>query len=317
MEKMIALFLLIILGVGNASADSDKSFHKQKTSGQEVAAENQSKIESTRLTDDTVMKYEAFLRNETKQQLDFIQSWYDRSLSFVGYGGTALITVFTLMGFRNYRQMLRRIEDNARDKTEQQINGTIDKIDKRLRIDIEKHTETFKSLYDRRAEKYQDLIGSVFESIIRSSDQMRKEWLGNHLPSPERLDGLRFLWVDDDPVGIALFIKLLEYYQAKVRVAKSSKEGLNLLRICKFDVVITNVNRFPTEKNDAGIQFAKQLREEGFNCPILIFTRAEHLEGRAFSEQKTEIATNREEFFTKLNLIVGAVTATNNNHGLQ
>jgi CheY-like chemotaxis protein len=315
MKKMAALFLFIASGIGSTLADSvQQPLYIQQSSNKEISTGSQQTLKTAQQTDDTLAEGTKFKDKDTKQQLDFVQTWYDHSLGFVvGFGGfvitvgTLLAGVITWMGYRSYHEMLQRIEGDVRKRADQHIDEAISKFDERLEGEIDQHAKIFQDIHDRRSEKYKKLMVSIFRSIVSSSQAIRYTWVEQHFPHFSHLNGLRFLWVDDDPIGIVLFTTLLEYYGAKVDVVTSSKEGVSSLSRSMYDVIITNLNRFPNEERGAGYRFLQKLRGDGISYPILIFTKKKHLGEYSPPLPTTEIAVNEEQFFTHLNSIVSTI----------
>ena len=68
------------------------------------------------------------------------------------------------------------------------------------------------------------------------------------------------LWVDDDPAGNLNEAQMLRSFGAWIEFATTSRQGRELLRKAKFDVVISDIKR--EDREDEGVQFVKQIRGE-------------------------------------------------------
>jgi CheY-like chemotaxis protein len=88
------------------------------------------------------------------------------------------------------------------------------------------------------------------------------------------LDGKKILWVDDDPVGIACQVAILEALHARVALKQTTEDALKDLTQEGFDLVISNMNRSPDAI--AGIDLAKRIRQTS-QVSILIFTKDVHI----------------------------------------
>ncbi|MDO9707761.1 response regulator [Paracraurococcus lichenis] len=79
----------------------------------------------------------------------------------------------------------------------------------------------------------------------------------------------RLLWVDDTPSNNDYLVRAFRDLGVDVVLAKSTQEGENALASESFDVVITDMSRPP--EGEAGLAFAKKIREMGIKIPIIIY----------------------------------------------
>jgi CheY-like chemotaxis protein len=84
------------------------------------------------------------------------------------------------------------------------------------------------------------------------------------------------LWVDDHPENNAALASALREAGASVRLARSTRECLQLLERGRYGLIITDLGRVEDgrERSDAGLELIRQLRERGDTTTIFVFAGA-------------------------------------------
>jgi CheY-like chemotaxis protein len=83
-----------------------------------------------------------------------------------------------------------------------------------------------------------------------------------------RLDGLRLLWVDDEPVGNESMINNLMARGAQIRTVTDREQALMVLPFFAPNVLISDVSRYGEE---VGFDDLKAIRESGYTGPAFFF----------------------------------------------
>jgi CheY-like chemotaxis protein len=87
-------------------------------------------------------------------------------------------------------------------------------------------------------------------------------------PQQSRLDGLRLLWVDDEPVGNESLINNLMARGAQVRMVTDGEQALAVLPFFAPNALVSDVSRYG---RDVGFEDLKAIRENGYAGPAFFF----------------------------------------------
>jgi CheY-like chemotaxis protein len=104
------------------------------------------------------------------------------------------------------------------------------------------------------------------------------------LPPPaagSRLDGLRLLWIDDNPAGNERLIDNLTARGVQVRTALTGEQAAALVRTFAPNVVLSDVNRNGLE---AGFDELALVRDAGYSGPVCFFAGYVDADRRARAE---------------------------------
>ncbi len=102
------------------------------------------------------------------------------------------------------------------------------------------------------------------------------------------------LLVDDDRDFVEINRTLLEKAGYKVVCGYNPKEGMDLLKKEKPDLMILDVMM---EEPDDGFALAQKIRKEGNKVPIIMLTAISKISGMKFGKDKEMVPVN--EFFEK------------------
>jgi CheY-like chemotaxis protein len=105
---------------------------------------------------------------------------------------------------------------------------------------------------------------------------------GTRLLVPEQRDSTApaqhatrtILWVDDKPEGNACEIAQVESLGTRVVTARSTAEGMNVMRSEAVTAIISDMGRHEENgyRSEAGLELLKALRGAGFDQPFLMYT---------------------------------------------
>lgn len=167
---------------------------------------------------------------------------------------------------------LQEIELEAKRRTEEMVK----EFHQTSRASFDARIAQIEETYRRRQAKYLKLLRSYFSKIFETNPELRKQWLGRQFDG-DCFRGKRILWVDDDGVGIALFVELLvEHCGFKITIRESTEQVL-AESLANYDLIISNLRRDPDD--NAGVLMASAIRQQKQSkIPIIIFTRSEHKE---------------------------------------
>lgn len=119
----------------------------------------------------------------------------------------------------------------------------------------------------------------------------------------------RILWVDDRPdANVYEKAALADLGGVQIRTAASTREGLRALKLSDFDVVISDIHRMENEREipDAGLQFARRVREQGYEVPIVFYSSHRSIE--RYADEIDELGAQATSSPTELLALLSFVT---------
>lgn len=213
-----------------------------------------------------VLKYEEFLRHETKEQRELFESYYKRLAGLVTVVLAVLAFLGTIFGIKTYRDLRRSLKAIVLERVEEKVrNEIVAALAERKQWMENQHRSDRLKVY----REFKAAFGSLFEA----SRELRDRRVSG-IPNAAALKGKKILWVDDDPVGIACQIAILESLGTRVDLAQTTDAALKQITSDAYNLVISNMNRFPDPT--AGVDLTRKIRATS-QVPILIFTVAERL----------------------------------------
>lgn len=248
---------------------------------------------------DNLLKYQQFLRKESDEE----HADLDRFIQWMTYlAGVAGILIVAL-GYSTNRDIrlrakneLRMIESEAKLKIEEVFG----EMQRTSRARFEVRFAQLEETYDRRQLKYFMLLRSYFSKLFEADPTLCSRWLGKEFEG-HRFKDKRILWVDDDPVGIAMLVALLSNSGIKNDTCRSTAEALDQ-PFTKLNLIVSNLRR--DSEDNAGLLMTQKIREEKQSkIPIIIFTRPEHIAeyGEALIAAGVDaIATSDRELFPSI-----------------
>lgn len=254
---------------------------------------------------DALLKYQEFLRKESEQSaknLDGLIQHTKDWLSLVGWGVAGFLTLAA--GILAYLGL------TAKEAVQVKADGHLEKAVESVRRDMQAASQAafdarlklIDSAYSRRQAKYLKLLKSFYEKLFETNPELVGKMLGPSL-SGRDLKGKSVLWVEDDPIGIALLEALLkDHCGLKIEIVESTERALSINTLTDFQLVISNLRRDPHD--DAGIRLTEAIRKDRRSeIPVIIFTRAENATLYKDAIQKsgaTAIATSHDELLSEV-----------------
>jgi CheY-like chemotaxis protein len=215
---------------------------------------------------DEFVKFSSHVREETAHQTDQLfrlLTVLGVALGFLGASGFAGLWLY---GKKLLRLALTRLEQQYNRTLEERVNDEI---------------SVFHEMFDKRQKKYSETLQAFFRKLFVAAPQnVQEAFLGIDLSSAKNLEKKSILWVEDDPIGIALFVALASHFGATVHVCQSTEEALRHVRHGRdADLVVSNMNRRESDGDvrNAGLQLASCLWKD-YQKGTVIFTRPKHAE---------------------------------------
>lgn len=130
--------------------------------------------------------------------------------------------------------------------------------------------------------KFREQQNEATLDLRRQVDNLRRRLAGAPAAPPDP-PSRRVLWVDDEPQNNALFIDQLRSDDVTVDLATTTAEGLRRASAGSYGAVITDMGRLEGDRmhRDAGLDFLRQLRADGDETPVAIFTSGRNVRSRS------------------------------------
>lgn len=218
-----------------------------------------------------ILKYQEFLRRETKEQRELFEAYYKRLAGVVA----AVVFIFgvfaAFFGAKTYKDMKVLVLERVEEEVQKTVGSAVEERKKWM----ENQHRT------GRLKVYRE-FKSVFRSLFEANPGILKQRVPNEVSAPA-FKGKKILWVDDDPVGIVCQVAVLESLETRVDLVPTTEDALNQLGRDGYHLVISNMNRYPDPA--AGVDLTRKIRATS-QIPILIFTTPPRLE--SYGKKATE-----------------------------
>jgi CheY-like chemotaxis protein len=190
-----------------------------------------------------------------------------------------------IIGFRSYthavtaaiRSTTTRVDTEAEQRllaAKARVDQMVKELQYTSRTAIDERIAALEKVYERRQGKYLKLLRDYFSTVFEANADLKRVFLGNQFDEGA-FRGKRILWVEDDPVGIALLVQLLECCGLKIQIRGSTEAAL-AESLAEYDLLISNLRRDPDD--NAGLLLAQAIRQRQSRLPIIIFTRPERMD---------------------------------------
>jgi hypothetical protein len=166
-------------------------------------------------------------------------------ISLAGFCVVAIATLCGIIGIRTYRQAvssaIRSTTARVDAEAEQRLLAAKDRVEQMVkelkttsRTAIDERVTELERVYERRQSKYLKLLSDYFSTVFEAVRSLKRPFLGDQFDQGT-FRGKRILWVEDEPVGIALLVQLLESCGLKIHIPQAQKQhSRNHLRITSW-----------------------------------------------------------------------------------
>jgi len=220
---------------------------------------------------ETVMKYEEFLRSETKLHREYTQEYYDMIFELLGALGVIVGAVLTWMNWRSKEDIRKHVNAQFNDRFKELLDEKLKQIDILINNGKEKSEKQFEE------------IGKIILELTAKSENIGVK--GQYKTEEEEaeedsdvfnLKSKTVLWVDDNPINNESTMKILEQAGVKFYLALDTESAIERLNKQKFDLIISDMAR---EKNySAGIDLLKELKQKGIFTPTIIYSSKQSID---------------------------------------
>lgn len=224
-------------------------------------------------SNEEVLRYEEFLREETKLHREYTQHYYDMILQTILGLGTLFGVILTWVNWKSKKNIKDQVNSLYKKHIKSLLDEKLKEIDTLIKDGKEKSEKEFETI--RRI--ILELSGKLKE--FPNNDSIIGE--NNKQDDISELKGKEILWVDDFPINNEYPRSVLEEAGVKFTLALDTNGALEKLKTKSFDVIISDMGR--GKNTTAGIELLKKLIEINFKKPVVIFSSPSSID--AFGEE--------------------------------
>ena len=238
--------------------------------GKPAKSADSSRQSPTSDPNETVLKYEEFLRDETKLHGEYSQEYYETILKLLS--GVVIIAggIFTWFNWKSKEDIRKQVNEQFKEKIQGIIAEKLSEID-----------DIIKSGKEQSAKQFESINKIILELSAMSNRLDIGNERGINIKEQEKNDvnklkGKRILWVDDYPGNNDYPIQVLEEAGIKFTLAISTEDAMNSLKIQKFDLIISDMGR--GANRSAGLDLLKLIKTNNIDTPVVIYCAPKAIE---------------------------------------
>ncbi len=217
---------------------------------------------------ETVMKYEEFLRDETKLHREYTQEYYDMIWKLLGGLGIVIGGVLTWLNWKSKEDIKKQVNAQFKETVQGLLDEKLKQIDNLIKEGKEKSAKQFED------------IGRIILELSAKSDKIgvqgQTEIEEEEKSDVDNLKGKTILWVDDFPENNDYPKEMLEQAGVKFSLALDTEAAVNLLQKQKFDLIISDMGR--GNNRSAGLDLLKELKRINVNTPTIIYASSQAID---------------------------------------
>ena len=219
-------------------------------------------LQKTADPNETVMKYEQFLREETKLHREYTQEFYDMIWKLLGALGIVIGGVLTWLNWKSKEDIKKQVNAQFKETVQGLLDDKLKQIDNLIQDGKEKSAKQFED------------IGKIILELSAKSEKISVEGQSVTQEDEEESDvdnlkGKTILWVDDFPQNNDYPKGMLEQAGIKFTLALDTESAVKILQKQKFDLIISDMGR--GDNRSAGIDLLKELKRLNINTPTIIY----------------------------------------------
>jgi CheY-like chemotaxis protein len=234
---------------------------------------------------ETILKYEQFLRDETKLHREYTQQYYTNLLLLIGAMGTILGTVLAWLNWKSKEDIRKQVEQTFKEKAGGILDEKFGQLDALVIQSKEKFAQ-LDALFVESKEKSElqfDKINQMIFELSAKSVQVSvpKPTSKSHddVIDADKVKGKNILWVDNRPSNNDYPRTILEQAGINFTLALSTDEALEYISRNTFDLIISDMGR--PEGQDAGVDLLKKIRKKEISTPVIIYSTSVRSASRA------------------------------------
>lgn len=205
---------------------------------------------------ETILKFEQFLRAETKEHRESLESIYLKIRDWTISLAVVISVIFGWLSWKSKKEITAQLNEQFKKNVDPIIALKLAENDRKIKESIQKAEEQFVALNRYLLELTTKLDSHAL--IINGAFSLNG------------LSGKKILWVDDEPANNAFPKQLLEKAGVTFITTLSTDEALKCLEEDKFNLIISDMRR--GENKIAGLELLKKLKEISNTTPVIIYT---------------------------------------------
>jgi len=251
MRKVYLLIIVVFVLTFALGQDTILATNKTQNSIQQQSDPNE-----------TILKYEDFLRKETEAHRQYTQDYYSLILKTLSALSVIVIGVFAWLNWKSKSDIKKQVNEYFKDTIQGLLDEKLSQIDGIIKDNKEKSLKQFEEINKLLLELS---AKSEKSSSLQPDDQIEteKQFDVNLLACK------RILWVDDNPRNNEYPKTILEQAGVKFELAFDTKPAVELLKRKKFDLIISDMGR--GKNRSAGLDLLKELKSINIQTPVIIY----------------------------------------------
>jgi CheY-like chemotaxis protein len=227
---------------------------------------------------DQILKYQEFLRDETKLHREYTQEYYAMILKLFSLIAVLVGAVLTWLNWKSKKD----VKEQVNLRFQETVQGLLDKKLKTVQELLDEQLRQSDLLINENKEKSAKQFEKINKMILELSaksdkinEQTSQNFRENEKANVNTLKGKKILWVDDYPENNDYPRQMLEQAGVIFDLALETESAINILRTKKFDLIISDMGR--GSNHSAGLDLLKELKKIGINTPVVIFASSRAL----------------------------------------
>ena len=226
---------------------------------------------------DQILKYQEFLRDETKLHREYTQEDYAMILKLFSLIAVVVGAILTWLNWKSKEDIKKQVNQRFQETIQGLLDDKLKQIDSLICENKEKSAKQF--------ERINKLILELSAKSDKINEQTSQDFREGEKTNMNTLKGKKILWVDDFPQNNDYPREMLEQAGVLFDLALETESAINILRNNKFDLIISDMGR--GNNYSAGLDLLKELKKMKISTPVVIFASSRAL--NRFGEEAREL----------------------------
>ena len=225
---------------------------------------------------DQILKYQKFLRDETKLHREYTQEYYAMILKLFSLIAVVVGAVLTWLNWKSKKDVKEQVNLRFQETVQELLDKKLKTVQELLDEQLRQSDLLINENKEKSAKQFEKINKMILELSAKSdkiNEQPSQEFRENE--NVNTLKGKKILWVDDYPENNDYPKQMLEQAGVIFDLALETESAINILRTNKFDLIISDMGR--GSNHSAGLDLLKELKKIGINTPVVIFASSRAL----------------------------------------
>ena len=227
-----------------------------------------------------ILKYQEFLRDETKLHREYTQEYYAMILKLFSLIAVVFGAILTWLNWKSKEDIKKQINQRFQETVQKLLDDKLKTLQE-LSDDKLKQLDSLINENKEKSAKQFEIINKLILELSAKSDKMNEQtsqdYQEGEKANANTLIGKKILWVDDYPENNDYPREMLEQAGVEFALALETESAINILKYNKFDLIISDMGR--GNNHTAGLDLLKELKKLGIKTPVVIFSHSRNKYG--------------------------------------